>query len=295
MDITYVEAKNIVTAARGGDNWFGMDYNMNIYRGCSHGCVYCDSRSECYGDDDFETVKVKRNAIGKILDDLRRKRRTGVVATGAMSDPYNPLERDLRLTRQAMELLATYGFGAAIATKSPLITRDIDVLTGIAKHSPVICKLTVTCADDELSRVLEPRAAPSSERFAALRRLSDSGLFAGVLLMPVLPYISDSDENVLGVVRSAAEAGARFIYPWFGVTTRDRQRAYLYDRFDESFPGVRELYLARFGNNYSCASPRSKRLRELFTRECKKLGILYAMPDIIAAYKRGFEQYSLFT
>ena len=291
-----VPAKTIVTRVKNG--WFGNDYNMNIYRGCCHGCIYCDSRSECYHIDDFDRVRVKENALAIIRDDLRRKVRTGVVGTGSMSDPYNPFEKELQLTRHALELLDAYGFGVDIATKSDLIVRDIDILTGIREHSPVLCKLTVTTADDALAARLEPHAPPSSARLTAIRRLSGSGLFAGILLMPVLPFLEDNEENVLEIVRRAAENGARFIYPAFGVTLRQNQRVYFLDRLEEAFPGrgLKDTYIRRYGETYECRSPRAKALWEAFRQACDRFGLLYEMRDFVRAYRQGYGdgQLSLF-
>ncbi len=287
----YIPAKSIVSGYSGGNAWFGNNYNMNIYKGCCHGCIYCDSRSECYRIDNFDTVRAKENALELIRNNLRSKVKTGVVGTGAMSDPYNPFEEEQKLTRHALELINAYGFGASIATKSALITRDIDVLMDIKEHSPVLCKLTITCADDELQSKIEPNVSSSSERFAAIKKLSDNGIFAGILLMPILPFINDTDENILGIVNKAHEAGARFIYPAFGVTLRQNQRNWFYDRLDELFPNepLRLKYIQAFGNNYECHSPRSKKLWQLFTTKCDEYGILYNMKDIISSYKQGYE------
>jgi len=295
-NIEYVPAKTIVSGYRPGGDWFGANYNMNIYRGCSHDCIYCDSRSECYGDDTFGKIKVKEGALRLINDELRRKRKTGVIATGSMSDPYNPLERELELTRAALRLVALNGFGVAIATKSPLITRDIDILCEIKERSPAICKITITAEDDCLSRIIEPGTSGSVERFGALSELSAAGIFSGVLLMPVLPFITDTQENITKIVERAAQCGARFIYPAFGVTLRDRQREYYYARLDESFPGLREKYERLYGANYSCSSPAAPKLYKVFEAACRAHGILYKMQHIVAASKRGYgdNQLSLF-
>jgi len=285
--IEEIAAKTIVTRSK-GSAWFGTEYNMNIYRGCSHGCIYCDSRSDCYGTEQFDRVRVKKDALSIIRDDLRRKVKPGVVATGAMSDPYNPWEEKLEYTRHALELLSAYSFGAAIATKSPLVTRDIDVLQEIKAHSPVLVKVTVTAADDDLSRRVEPHAALSSARIEAVSRLARAGIFTGILLMPVLPFLEDTPENVLGIVAMAADAGARFVYPAFGVTMRQNQREYFLAKLDESFPGLKAQYLRRYGNDYKCTSPRARELWQLFETACRERGLLYHMPDIISAYKTGY-------
>lgn len=293
----YIPAKTIVTRTKSGE-WFGHDYNMNIYKGCCHGCIYCDSRSECYGIEEFDRVRAKENALQIIRDDLRRKVKKGVVGMGAMSDPYNPFEEKLELTRHSLELLSAYGFGASVATKSPLIARDIDIFKEIKEHSPVLCKITITTIYDELSKKIERNVAPSSKRFETVAALSDAGLFSGVLLMPVLPFLEDTRENITGIVKAAKEAGARFIYASFGVTLRQNQRLWFFDRLEESFPGedLVNQYKKRYGNNYSCGSPKARKLYELYVGECEKNGLLYKMKDIIRAYKRNyeFEQIHLF-
>lgn len=292
--IETIPAKTIVTRTKSSE-WFGTDYNMNLYRGCCHGCIYCDSRSECYRIDDFDTVRIKENALQIVRDDLRRKVKPGVVGTGAMSDPYNPYEHELKATRHALELIAAYGFGAAIATKSTLITRDIDILQEIRETMPVLCKLTITTCDDALSRKIEPGAPPSSKRFQALRELSEAGLFAGILLMPVLPFLEDTPENVLGIVEQAAQCGAKFIYPAFGMTLRQNQREWYLTKLDALFPGegLRERYGRQYRSDYRCVSRRAKELWGLFSRACDKAGILYRMPDIVRASRLGYEETQL--
>ena len=213
--IQYIPAKTIVTKTK-TSTWFGIDYNMNIYKGCCHGCIYCDSRSDCYRIQDFDQVRAKEDALRIIRDDLRRKVKKGVVGTGAMSDPYNPFEKELNLTRHSLELVDAFGFGAAIATKSTLLLRDADILECIRDHSPVLCKVTVTTMDEELACRIEPGAALPSRRMDLVSHLRARGIFAGILLMPVLPFLEDSQENILAIVRAARQAGARFIYPAFG-------------------------------------------------------------------------------
>ena len=187
----YIPAKSIVNRTK-DPSWFGTEYNMNIYRGCCHGCIYCDSRSDCYHNEDFEQVKVKADALRIIRDDLESKAKLGVVGTGSMSDPYNPFEKELQLTRRALTLLEAYGFGVAIATKSDLITRDIDVLSSIHRTMPAICKITLTTCDDALAAKVEPYAPSPSRRLAAVERLSAAGLFTGILMMPILPFLEDN-------------------------------------------------------------------------------------------------------
>ncbi|MGN0778079.1 MAG: SPL family radical SAM protein [Aristaeellaceae bacterium] len=264
----------------GEDAFFHADWNMNLYRGCCHGCIYCDSRSACYHIEDFEHVQPKQNALGLLEEELRGKRRTGVVSMGSMSDPYNPLERTLCLTRGALELLRRYRFGVSLTTKSALCTRDADVLADIARHAPAQVQLSITCAEDALCRRIEPHVSPSSERFAALRTLIHAGVYAGVWLNPVLPFITDTPENILAVVHQAAEAGAKFVVCFFGMTLRTGNREYYFDALQQAFPGVRQKYLSTFGNAYSCDSPRARELFRLFRAECERLGLAWRFQDI---------------
>ena len=284
----YIKAKTILQKCK-DSSWFGNEYNMNLYRGCCHGCIYCDSRSECYQIQDFDKVRAKENAAEILRDELRRKIRPGIIGTGSMSDPYNPFEREERLTEKSLMLIDAYGFGVTVITKSTLITRDIPLYKQIAEHSPVLCKMTVTTADDELSRLVEPRVAVSSERFDALAKMSEAGLFTGITLMPVLPFIEDSEDNIRTIVRRAHECGVRCIYPAFGMTLRAGNREYFYQKLDENFPGMKARYIRQYGNSYECPSPNARRLWKVFTDECGKYGILYEMKAIIAAYKAGYE------
>lgn len=290
----YIEAKTILTKCRNTE-WFGTDYNMNIYRGCCHGCIYCDSRSDCYGIDNFDKIRAKKNVLLLLRNELKRKVRSGVIGTGAMSDPYNPFEKELLLTRHSLELIDAFNFGAAVVTKSSLIARDADVLQSISEHSPVICKITVTTADDSLCRKIEPNVSVSSERFEALRILSSHGIFSGIVLMPVLPFIEDSEENILSIIRKTVQCGGKFIYPCFGMTLRQNQREYFFNKLDGIFPeeNYREKYIRTYGNSYECVSRNANRLWKVFERECRKYGILYKMKDIISAYKSGYEMSQL--
>ena len=289
MEIITVPAGNLVFKVKKPNSWFGAEYNMNIYRGCSHGCIYCNSRSDCYRNSDFGTIKVKEKALEKIRDDLRRKVVRGVVATGAMSDPYNPLERELKLTRNALELINAFEFGLAIDTKSALVTRDIDILSDIKEHSPVIVNMTITTADSALSAIVEPGAPDSDERFAALEKLAGAGIFCGVLMMPILPFINDTAENIWRIVRNAREAGAKFVYPSMGMTLRSGNREYYYEKLDEFFPGLKDKYIRQYGTRYQCSSPKAKGLWSAFKEECGRCGLLSDMQSIIQHYKSGYQ------
>lgn len=284
-------AKTILTRTKDHNKgWFGYEYNINLYRGCCHGCLYCDSRSTCYHVEDFDTVRAKENALPILQRELARCAKTGVVATGAMSDPYNPFEAKQNLTRNALQLLDAYEFGASVATKSDLIVRDIPIFADIKRHSPVLCKITITTPNDTLAAKTEPHAPSPTRRFAALEALAGAGIFCGVLLMPVLPFVGDSPEDIRLLVQKAAQAGARFIYADFGVTMRDGQRDHFLNGLDNAFPGqgLGKKYRARYGLRYHCASPNVKQLWQAFAAECDKTGLLYQMRDIIAAYRQGY-------
>ena len=292
----FIPAKQILSPWANNDTWFGTNYNMNIYKGCCHGCIYCDSRSECYQIEDFDTVRAKAEVIEKLNIELRAKRKKGVVATGAMSDPYNPFEAQYKLTRGALQLINKYNFGASVITKSDLISRDIDILQDIKSHSPTIVKITVTTADDSLCKKLEANVAVTSKRFEAINKLSSKGIFNGVLMMPILPFIEDSDENIVKIISLARDSGAKFIYPAFGVTLRQNQRTHFLKKLDENFNGMSEKYIKEYGYSYECRSKRAKELWQIFKIECDKANILYRMQDIITAYKKPYEveQLSLF-
>ncbi len=295
----YIKAKQILSQYTDNNPWFGINYNMNIYKGCCHGCIYCDSRSECYGIEDFDKVRAKENAIELLVKELKSKRRTGVIGTGAMSDPYNPFEKNLTLTRKALEEINRCNYGISIATKSNLIVRDIDILEKIKEHSPVLIKITITTMDDELCKKIEPNVATTSERFEAIKELSKRGIFTGILLMPILPFINDNEENITSIVRKASECGSKFIYDYgMGVTLRQNQRMYFYQQLMNKFPteNLLEKYNKTYGNNYECSSKEHRRLWRIFKAECESLGLLYKMADIIESYKGNYkqEQISLF-
>lgn len=293
--MNYIHAKSLLTRTR-DSYWFGTDYTMNIYKGCCHGCIYCDSRSDCYGIDNFDLVRAKENSSNLLEKELIHKIKTGVIGTGAMSDPYNYFEKKYKLTRNALSIINKYGFGVAIATKSSLICRDIHILQKIKEHSPVICKITITTFDDNLCSKIEQNVNLSSERFEAINKLSQCGIYSGILLMPVLPFINDNKENIINIVHKANECGAKFIFPSFGVTLRNNQRYHFFKKLDELFPNIKNKYISQYRTSYACGSPNAKQLYYSFKNECEKFGILYKMNDIIQDYKSPYitEQISLF-
>lgn len=281
----WIKAKTIMQKASHGEKWFGIDYNMNLYKGCSHKCIYCDSRSSCYNIDDFDRVRAKANEIEILNQELKTKRKKGVIGIGAMSDTYNPLEKQYKITRKALELISYYSFGISIETKSNLITRDIDLLKKINSTTDVILKFTITTADDSLSKIIEPSVCTSSERLQAMKQLADSGLFVGTLLTPIIPFITDSEKNIRNVIKLSAENGAKFVFSMGGVTLRENQKDYFFYQLDKSFPGMKEKYIKNFGNSYFCYSL-NKNLKNVFEEECSKYGLFYKMEDIIKAYKK---------
>lgn len=268
----YIEAKGILSKLRGRDTWFGITYNMNLYRGCQHGCIYCDTRSDCYGIGDISHISVKRNAIELLDRALRSKRTKGTIGTGSMNDPYMPLEKKERLTRRALETIAVHKFPVHIITKGTLITRDTDIISEISKTYAAV-SFTVTSADDNLVKTIEPGAPASSERLAAMENLAAAGIYTGITMMPLLPLINDTEENIRQIVVRAADAGASYILPAFGLTMRNGSREWLYKEFDRSFPGMSASYREMFGESYICDSPQAKKLYGIFRNEISKHGL----------------------
>lgn len=271
--IRKIEARTLLAHVSQPDDWFGLRYNMNLYRGCQHQCIYCDSRSACYGIENFADVLVKGNAIDLLRDELPRKRAKGLIGTGSMNDPYGPVERQYGLTRQALALIAEFGFPVHILTKSDLVLRDLDLLQAIQARTRAVVSFTITTPDDALARKLEPGAPPPSARLAALETLARHGIETGVLLMPILPFLEDDPAAIQAIVVQAAARGARHIVPGFGMTLRDRQRDYFYTRLDQHFPGLRARYEAAFGERYSCRSPNAPALQALFDDLCRTHGL----------------------
>lgn len=293
----WIEAKTILAKVNYGAQWYGIDYNMNLYRGCCHGCIYCDSRSHCYHIEAFDRVRGKRHALAILEKELCRKYDHGVIGIGAMSDTYNPWEERELLTRGALQLIARYHFGVSIDTKSDLILRDLDVLQEISQKNNAIVKMTVTTADDALAKIIEPHVCPSSKRFAAIRELNEHGIYAGIMMNPTLPFITDAEENIKAIVLQAHLSKAKFIHTYWSMTLRENQRDYYYEQLDKHFPGLKERYQRVYGEKYQCTAPRAAYLNQIFRQECQKYGILYQMKDIIKAYKKEIkvqEQLSLF-
>ena len=272
---------------------------FNLYRGCTHGCIYCDSRSNCYQmNHSFEDIEVKRNAVQILEQQLRRKRKPCMIGTGAMSDPYLHLEQELKLTRQCLELIDKYGFGLAIQTKSANILRDLDLLKSINRQSKCVVQMTLTTFDDDLCRSIEPNVSTTSERIAVLNIMRDAGIPTVVWLCPILPFINDTVENLLGILNVCIQAKVKGIICFgFGVTLRSGNREYFYKQLDKHFPGMKDTYIRSFGDSYICNSPNHDSLMEIFNRVCTENNILHTPKDVftyLRTYETKNEQLSLF-
>ena len=275
----FVKSKSILTPT-----------SMNIYRGCQHGCIYCDARSHCYQmQHDFEDIEVKENTLELLEDALKRKRKPCMIGTGAMGDPYIPLERELRIMRGALELIDRYDFGIALQTKSCDVLRDMDLLKRINDKTKAVVQMTMTCWDDALCRIVEPNVSLTSERFEALKRFRDAGIPTVVWLCPVLPFINDTEENLTGILGMCAEAQVQGIINFgMGLTLRSGNREYYYSRLDRHFPGLKEKYIRLYGDSYEVPSPDSKKLFSVFHRICEETGMMHDN-DQIFEFMHRFE------
>jgi DNA repair photolyase len=277
MNVREIQAKSLLSSVKDPDPWVGIKYTVNLYRGCGHHCIYCDSRSECYQIENFDSeVLVKANAPELLRFELAHKRIKGYIGTGSMNDPYQPIERHFRLTAQALAIIAEFGFPVHILTKSDLVLRDVDLLRAInaaAGPAGAVASFTITAADDELARKVEPGAPPSSARFRALETLAAAGIRTGVMLMPVLPYLEDNAANITAIVTRAAGCGASHVVPGFGMTLRNRQRDYYYAELDRLFPGLRPIYERRYGERYHADGQHTAQLEALFDGLAHRYGL----------------------
>jgi len=295
--IKTIPAKTILSGYK-EHGWFNSNYNMNLYKGCIHGCIYCDSRSNCYNIENFDEVKAKENAITILEENLKSKKKKGIIMTGAMSDPYNPFEKQEKITRQSLKLIDKYMYGVSIITKSDLVTRDIDILNDISSHSSTTVNITITTEDDNLTKLIEPNAPSTKDRFKAIEKLSGKNINVGVLLTPILPFINDNEKNIKDIVKRAKDCGANWVYAQesFAVSLRDKQREYFYEKLDKNFPNLKYKYIETFHDAYWCASPNHKKLWIKFKEECIKNNIMYDHKEIdeyiVKRYRK--EQLSLF-
>lgn len=276
----YTTVKGILSAQGG----------MNLYRGCMHGCIYCDSRSLCYHiEHDFEDIEVKENALKLLEAALKNKRKKCMIGTGGMTDPYIPLEKELGYIRKALELAYEYGFGFTLQTKSNLVLRDLDILQKIHNRTKCVVQMTLTTYDEELCKKLEPNVCTTKERVDVLLKMKEAGIPTVVWLNPILPFINDTRENISGILEYCREAGVYGIICFgMGLTLREGNREYFYMQLDRLFPGMKERYIKTYGNQYECNSPKNRELMQLFHQTCESCGILHDN-DAVFDYLHQFE------
>jgi len=288
----FVEAKGILTAN-------GGKYGMNIYRGCSHGCIYCDSRSKCYQfTHPFEDIEVKKNAPELLEKALKSKKKKCMIGTGAMSDPYMHIEEELRLTRRCLEIICENEFGLAIQTKSDRILRDIDLLDEINRKAKCVVQITLTTYDDDLCAILEPNVCNTKRRIEVLAKMQERCIPTIVWLTPILPFLNDTEENITAILDECERVGVKGIIDFgMGLTLREGDREYYYAALDKHFPGLKERYIKTYGNAYELPSPKAPELMALFKRICKDNNMMYK-PDDCFAYMstlpEKYQQLSLF-
>ena len=281
----FTDAKTLLSAQNG----------MNLYRGCTHGCIYCDARSACYRmEHAFEDVEVKRNAQALLEAALRKKRARCMIGTGAMCDPYLPEERTLGLTRRCLALLQSYGFGLTIQTKSDLILRDLDLLDAIHAQAKCVVQMTLTTADEALCRIVEPNVCTTARRFEVLRTLQAHGIPTVVWIEPLLPFLNDTPENLAALLDMCAEAGVWGIICFgMGLTLREGSREHYYQALDRHFPGLKARYQQTYGYAYMLPSPNAPALLEQFVSTCDRYGIVHGNERVFA-FLRAFRQPTLF-
>ena len=284
----FVEAKGILSSNNG----------MNIYRGCTHGCIYCDSRSKCYGfTHEFEDIEVKINAPQLLEKALKSKRKKCMIGTGAMCDPYLHIEENLKLTRKCLELIDQYEYGVAVQTKSTRVLRDMDLLKSINDKTKAVVQMTMTTYDETLCKILEPNVSTTKERFETLLQFKEAGIPTVVWLTPILPFINDTEENIREILEYCVEAGVKGIICFgMGVTLRDGDREYFYKALDKHFPGIKNKYIRTYGNAYDIPSPNNENLLEIFKEVCVKNGMIYQIKECfqyLHEFPQKYEQMSL--
>ena len=288
----FVDAKGILTGS-------GGHVGMNIYRGCSHGCIYCDSRSKCYQfTHAFEDIEVKRNAPELLEQALRSRRQKCMIGTGSMSDPYMHCEEQLGLTRKCLEIIRRYGFGVAIQTKSDRILRDIDLLDEINRASKCVVQMTLTTYDDALCKIVEPNVCSTKRRIEVLEKMQERGIPTMVWLSPILPFLNDTEENIRAILKECGRVGVKGVVCFgMGLTLREGDREYYYAALDRHFPGLSRRYAERYGNAYEVPSPNAGRLMAVFQSICKENGLLCTPEDCFSfmnEFPRMYKQTSLF-
>ncbi|MCI9399983.1 MAG: radical SAM protein [Lachnospiraceae bacterium] len=287
----FVDAKGILSAKNG----------MNLYRGCTHGCIYCDSRSKCYQfTHDFEDIEVKQNASELLEQALHSKRKKCMIGTGAMCDPYMHCEKELRLTRRCIEIIERYGFGLAIQTKSDLVLRDLDLFQKIQEKAKCVVQMTLTTYDEALCKIVEPNVCTTKKRFETLKILQQNGIPTVVWLSPILPFINDTEENIEGILDYCIDAGVYGIINFgMGMTLREGDREYFYAALDKHFPGLKEQFHHKYGYAYQIASSQNAKLMKLFHKKCRAHGIVDNVEEVFQylstfPQKEQYQQLRLF-
>ena len=277
----FVNVKGILSTKNG----------MNLYRGCSHGCIYCDSRSKCYHiEHDFEDIEIKENAIELLENALKRKRKKCMLSTGSMTDPYIPLESKIGNVRKALVLVNQYGFGFTLITKSDRVLRDLDLLKAINDKTKCVVQMTLTTYDEDLCRKIEPNVCTTRERVTALKKLNEAGIPTVVWLCPILPFINDTEENIRGILEYCIEAKVYGIICFgMGLTLREGNREYFYSKLDKLFPSMKEKYMCTYGTQYQVNSLKNNELMKLFHQVCEENGIIHDNSKIFE-YLSKFEE-----
>lgn len=280
----FVDAKGILSSKNG----------MNIYRGCTHGCIYCDSRSNCYQfRHPFEDIEVKQNAPRLLETSLKSKRRLCMIGTGGMSDPYMHCEKQLGLMRKCLEIISRYEFGVSILTKSDLILRDIDLLSAINEKAKCVVQMTLTTFDDRLCSIIEPNVCNTKRRLEVLKTMKEYGIPTMVWLTPILPFINDTEENISAILTECSHAGVKGIVAFgMGLTLRDGDREYYYSALDRHFPGMKKKYIETYSNAYELSSPNEKGLMSMFNSFCDKHGIMHTNNECFAYLNTLPERYN---
>lgn len=276
---------------------FNCDYTLDLYKGCDLGCIYCDGRSSCYKNNDFDTVKVKKDCISLLNKELKNKKKKGIISFGILSDPYNTLEKELELTREALKLILKYGYGVLIHTKSDLVLRDIDLLKQIHSNYIAVVNISISTSNDSISSKIEPNTCNSSKRFETINKLKESGIYCGISLKPVIPYVTDKIEDLKEFIEESIKNNTDFILTDMKLTLRDQQRDYFLNKLEQSFYGVSYQYRRVYNNRRNCETLKWKENYEILKAACIKNHIIYQIEDInemIEKRKNVFTQISLF-
>ncbi|MFH0993689.1 MAG: radical SAM protein [bacterium] len=278
-------SSRILVPAKEPARWFGIAYDADPYRGCSLGCIYCDSRNAIPVGEAFDSIAYRDDAADLLAAELAAKPTGTIIGIGSLYESYNPLEPSVKLTRRILETIAAAAMGVVVVTKSDLVLADIDLLKRIREKAAVAVVFSVTATNEDVVKKLEPGAASTTDRFKAIAKLSSEGILTGVLMQPIVPFITDTEANVTAIVRRAKDAGAAFVYPSFGMNLSGRQRDHFFEMIDREFPRLKNVYMDYFGSRFSCQSKFAPALKKAFVFECKKLKIKYGMNDIVKAIK----------